>query len=146
MDSFRPLFGIDKKEIKKTCILVPLLTKGMLDAFGVAKICRGKLYQAGQGDGFTLVVTGVGAGFVGDAVLYLKETGCEQVFLFGSCGLVKETKGLSIGSLVSVVKASAFEGFSRLLLGKEKQPDIFYPDQGLAGKLDLPQVHCATVS
>ncbi|MDP1853894.1 MAG: hypothetical protein Q8L26_06825 [Candidatus Omnitrophota bacterium] len=118
MNKFEILFGAKVSEMKKTCILMPYLHKGLLADFGIKKISRGKLYGIGQSRFFTLIHAGIGPTLTGDAVLYLKETGVKNLILFGSCGLIKETAGLNIGSLVSPSKAYNLESFSRMLENK----------------------------
>lgn len=153
MTKFEAVFGISSNQIKKFCILMPLLPKGILKEFGIKALSKGRLYSSGNSGTFTIICTGVGAGFVGDAVLYLKETGCENVILFGSCGLVNKDSVLSVGSLVSPVKCYASESFSEMLLNRDKGHELFHPDKDLLGRLietgkndNLSRVTCATLS
>lgn len=125
MTRFEELFGIKSSEVRKNCILMPLLQKGVLGLLEIKNLEKGKLYSSGSNDDFTLIVTGMGACFTGDAVLYLQETSCQNLILFGSCGLVKERNGLAIGSLVSPFKCYANESFSEMLLGKNISPKAF---------------------
>lgn len=159
---FKTLFGIENKEVKRNCVLLPLLHRGALSLFKIKKFSRGKLYGAGNTSSanFTLIHTGACAGLVGDALLYLKETACQNVLLFGSCGLIskdvseksvlnadirkfnqresasglRKSAFLDIGSLVSPEKCFAFESFSQMLLQKEKPADIFYADKDLLNR------------
>lgn len=125
MTRFEALFGIKSSEVRKNCILMPLLQKGALGLLEIKNLKKGKLYSSGSNNDFTLIVTGIGAGFVGDAVLYLQETSCQNLILFGSCGLVKEKRGLAIGGLVSPFKCYANESFSGMLLEKNTSPKVF---------------------
>lgn len=77
MDRFQCLFGVKSEEVKDNCIVMPVLRKDLLKGFGVTQIFRGKLYCCAHTAHFTIVNTGVGAGVVGDAVLYLQEAGCQ---------------------------------------------------------------------
>ena len=84
--------------------------------------------------------------------MYLKDTGCKNVVLFGSCGLLAENNGLGIGSLISPLKAYSLESFSRMLSRQDITSDAYYPDKKLledftsaAGNAITP-VTCATVS
>ena len=115
MSEFKTLFGLNEDQLKNTCILTPFFTKGMLDSFKVNETFHGTPYSCANSDNLTLIKTHVGAPFVGDAVLNLKNTYCSNIILFGSCGLVSETETLRIGSLVSPVKALELESFSQLL-------------------------------
>jgi len=151
MSKFLKLFGIRPQEVKKTCVLLPYLPKGALAGFGIKHLARGKLYRSGNSQNFTLIQTGIGAGFTGDAVLYLKETACRNLILFGSCGLVKKRRGLDIGSLVAPLKAYDYESFSRMLLEKGHKAKSFSADSGLARQLlranpEILKVNCATLA
>lgn len=152
MTKFENLFGIKQTEIKETCVILPLLAKGMLNALGIKKLHRGKLYSSGQGQGFTAIVTGLGAGLAGDAVLYMKETACLNIILFGSCGLVEAKNGLTIGCLVSPVLSYSLESFSDMLLDKEKDWKEFSSNKDLmekfvdaSGENNIKKVKCATL-
>lgn len=131
MDAFQTLFGTEEGKIKTTCVLLPFLHKEILRALGVKKISRGKLYGVGQSKYFTVIHTGMGAPFLGDAVLYLEETGCRNVILFGACGLVEKKEGLKVGSLVSPERCYAGESFSRMLSGSDEEWEAFHPDREL---------------
>lgn len=153
MSQFEAIFGIKNKQVQKNCILVPLIPKIILSEFKVKKILRGKLYGVADTKDFTLIHTGIGACFVGDAVLYLKETPCQNIILFGCCGLVKEKAGLSLGSLVSPFKCHAQESFSEMLLEGLKEEEVFYAHQGLFESFTkanhergLREATCATIS
>jgi len=130
MTKFEALFGISKSEIQNTCILMPILNKAAILGFGIDKLHRGKLYTSTNTKNFTLINTGIGAGFNGDAVLYLAETNCKNIVLFGSCGLT--TGNSCIGNLVAPIKCYKMESFTDMLLKKTK-PKIFYPDKKLLG-------------
>ncbi|HQU31923.1 MAG: hypothetical protein HRU72_08600 [Planctomycetia bacterium] len=69
--------------------------------------------------------------FVGDTVLYLQETDCQEMIYFGACGLVQETERLTIGSLVSPRECMAFEGFTDVLLRHTDKISTHDPDQVL---------------
>lgn len=149
---FEVIFGIPKQEVKKTCVLMPFISKDALDGLGIRRFAKGKLYGAGNGRDFTLIHTGLGPALNGDAVLYLAEAGCKNLILFGSCGLLAENNGLGIGSLVSPLKAYSLESFSRMLSDQDITSDVYYPDKKLLEDfISVPgsaikQVICATVS
>ncbi|MFA6218076.1 MAG: hypothetical protein WDL87_10550 [Candidatus Omnitrophota bacterium] len=152
-NKFEVLFGIKNTDVKRNCILMPLLAKDTLSTLGIEKFKRGKLYSAGNTKHFTLIVTGMGAGFVGDAVLYLKDTPACKVLLLGSCGLVSAKPGFDIGSLVSPVKSFSQESFAGMLSKQEYKNISFLPDNDLsqllleAGSgLGIKKVQCSTVS
>ncbi|MFH1691446.1 MAG: hypothetical protein ABIC68_02580 [Candidatus Omnitrophota bacterium] len=129
MNVFKNIFGVEPGLIKEKCVLVPCLNKELLTGFGVKEPVRGKIYGCAQGKNFTLIHARIGACFIGDLVLYLKETSCCEVYLFGSCGSTGE---LGIGRLVMPMKCFARESFSALLDEMDKGPwPVFYPDHDL---------------
>lgn len=151
MKAFHNLFGVKPSEIKKNCILMPFFNKAVLTYFGIKTFSRGRLYAAANHKFFTLIRTGIGPAFIGDAVLYLRETACQNLILFGSCGLTEEKNGLSIGSLVVPSKAYSMESFSRLLVNKN-EPLSFYPDEKLLDAFytsyntkGIKKIACATM-
>ena len=161
MPEFQKLFGLDKSEIKETVLLMPLLYKNTLTDFGIKDFPRGLVYSSGHSDTLTLIQVGICAPLLGDAVLYLKETACRNLILFGSCGIIDRNSGLDIGSLVSPKKCYSMESFSDLLSltdtttkvaaglvpasegdhkgrsynRKNKDWPVFYPDKDLSEKL-----------
>ena len=135
MHSFRSLFGVTPSNIKKTCLITPFLSRGVLDGLGISNISKGMLYACGTNRRFGLISTYMGAGFVGDAVLYLKETPCERLFFFGSCGAVRDDKKLGIGTLGIVSRAISQDSFVNTLLNR-KPSHIFYPDKKLAARVE----------
>jgi purine-nucleoside phosphorylase len=153
MTRFEVLFGLKEAQIKRNCVLVPFLQKGILERFRIKNFSRGRLYGAGNSDRLTVIHTGMGAGLVGDAVLYLKGTPCRNIILFGSCGLVSEKDNLSIGSLIVPSRCYAKESFSELLLEPGRRPKIFYPHKKLLegflsyakGPNVIQKAACATV-
>lgn len=149
MTKFETIFGIKESEIKDTCILMPLVPKGALNNFGVKDLFRGKIYTSGNAENFTLINTGIGASFTGDAVLYLSNTNCKNLILFGSCGLVKSHGGPGLGSLVTPVECYAMESFTNLLF-KNYDFKPFFPDKLLIESFlnnnkHILRVNCATL-
>ena len=131
---------------------MPFLLKEALREFKIGRFSRGKLYGAGNGRDFTLIHSGPGPALTGDVVLYLKDAGCKNLILFGSCGLLAENNGLGIGSLVSPSKVYSLESFSRMLANQDIASDVYYPDKKLledwisAAGSSIKQITCATVS
>ena len=152
MKIFEALFGIKKSEIKNTCVLLPILAKSIAGGIGVKKFYKGKLYSSGNSRSFTAIHTGLGPALMGDAVLYLSKTSCQNIILFGSCGLVKKEQDLDVGSLVVPYKCHASESFSDMLLKDKKDWDLFYPTPSLIKsflkaykKCNIEKVACATL-
>lgn len=149
MTTFEAIFGIGESEIKNTCVLAPLLPKGALNNFGIKNLSKGRIYSSASTDSFTLINTGMGSGFTGDAALYLSKTNCKNLILFGSCGLVKSQKALDIGSLVTPVKCCSMESFTDMLL-KKCGFETFYPDKDMVelfmnNNKGVQKVNCATL-
>lgn len=157
MKIFETLFGIKESNVKTTCILLPIITKGLLTGFNIGNFFRGRLYSSYNARNFTIIHTGIGPGFAGDAVLYLAEAGCKNIILFGSCGLLPLTLSLSpkgrgkkIGTVVTPVKCLAMESFTNMLLRKPVT-NISYPDNTLIKAFMknnaslVKRVNCATV-
>lgn len=111
--------------------MVPFLIPGLLKTLGIGSLKKGKLFSTANTDTFTFIKAGIGTLFVGDAVLYLEETACQEMIYFGACGLVQETDRLTIGSLVSPRECIAFEGFTDVLLKHTDNITTHYPDQEL---------------
>lgn len=152
MSKFEALFGFKSSEIKKNCILMPFIPKGTLKNLGMDQLKKGCLYASLNSQNFTIIHTGMGAPLVGDAVLHLKSTPCQNIILFGGCGAVSSEQGLSIGSLVFPEKSLSYECFSDLLLENILPPKISSPDKKFsedflkfAAPSGLQTVTCATM-
>ena len=133
MDTFSILFGAKASTIKKTCVLVPFLTKEILKEFGIETLSKGALYSVGDNGSFSVIRTGVGPTFLGDAVLYLEEASCENLIMFGSCGAARENAELAIGNMVLIEKALSQDSFTNTLL-KNNIHGEYHPDKALHNK------------
>lgn len=128
MENFKNLFGIPANEVQSTCLIVPFLHKGMLEKLNVAQMHRGSPFSAGQGKGFTLIHTMIGATFVGDATLKLADTNCKEIIMIGACGIIQNH---SIGSICLVNKAYNYESFTNLVNESQVEPTATHTDQEL---------------
>ncbi len=124
--TFTSLFGTSPEKIKQICIVTPFLSKDMLQALWIKELSRGILYSAGHNNSFSLIVTRMGSGFTGDAVLHLKNTPCRHALFFGACGSTDMSRGP--GSMIAVNEACAQDSFVNMLLGRGSQ-DTFFPDR-----------------
>ncbi len=115
MPEFKDIFGITRSQLRKTCLLVPVLTKDLLKKLDIQDFKRSNFYACGSNEHTTVIHTLMGPSFVGDAVLHLSESPCANLILFGSCGLVQTTPQLNLGSLVTPYESYAMESFSDLL-------------------------------
>lgn len=144
-NTFKTLFGIAPDTVQKTCIIMPFELPKAAEQLSVTSISKGRVFSAGQGKGLTLILSGMSAGFVGDCVLWLKDTPCEQVLFLGTCGLIHTTKNdLDIGTLLSPGTIHAFESFSDIITGDIKDPEPVEADTTLikAMELDVPTCPC----
>ena len=136
IEIFKTLFGASPESIKETCIVTPFYSKETLEGLKIPEVSRGLLYSCGNNDSISVIITKMGAGFVGDAVLYLKNTKCKNLIFFGACGALNQT--FKIGDMALIEKAYSQDSFANMLL-KRKLSDTFYPDSALFKKL-LPYV------
>jgi purine-nucleoside phosphorylase len=150
-DNFQRLFGQNPAQIQKTCLLVPFLTKDLLHSLSIDQIQKGKIYSSATVDHLTLIHTRMGASFVGDATLYLKETPCENLILFGSCGATRKSDGLSLGDLVIPQISYSMDNFSDILNKNYQIPKGYKPNSSLLKKFikfiqpqEIPAVTCAS--
>ena len=125
MTVFETLFGLGESEIRKNCIICPAN-----DSFLFIKAGRksgGLIFSATNSECFTIIA--VKNNFLaGDCVLSLKDTPCENIFLFGSCA---STGQAPVGSMHLPEKSFSLESFSRML-EKEAAPKTYFPDKGLS--------------
>lgn len=148
MSIFKKLFGVEKESVKKNCIILPFVSSNILNGLGVKKLARGMLYGCAQAKDFSVIHSGMGTGLTGDAILYLKQTACINLFLFGACG---STGTFAIGDVVSVFLAHEEESFSKTLFSPvHHQWPSFYPDRGLQDAVEktgiFKRANCLTVS
>ena len=128
-DIFKILFGVSPKAVKESCLVMPLLPKKALEYFSARSYIRGKLYGTAQAKNFTLIHAGMHPALVMDVVLYLKESSCKNILLFGSCGLAKERQGFSLGSLVSPFQCLAADSASAILTQPVESLRSYYPEE-----------------
>ena len=132
---------------------MPFISKEILRRFEIERLERGKLYHTAGSSDLTVIRTGMGAGLVGDAVLYLKDTPCRNVILFGSCGAARESKDFSIGTLVAPAQCYGAESFTDFLLQGKTGEKAFEADKELLRDFltinrdaGIRQVNCLTVA
>ncbi|MBL7197478.1 MAG: hypothetical protein ISS47_05225 [Candidatus Omnitrophica bacterium] len=112
MDTFLKLFGLKPKEIKEDVIITPFLNLEYFREGKKGKVNKGFLFEVLTKKYFSVVKVGVGSSFVGDSVVYLKDSPCKRLYFIGSCGALTNS---NIGELVIVNKALAWESFSEIL-------------------------------
>jgi len=145
MTAFRSLFGIDRTSIKETAVLLPAPYKAFLSEINDLRANKGKLYKTMTYSDITFICTGIGPAMSGDAVLYLKDTPCKRVILFGTCGLASLNSGLRLGDIVLPLKCFELESFSRML--ELRLPEAFLiPDKTITAQISADFcIHPVTV-
>ncbi|MFC1645582.1 hypothetical protein ACFL2Y_00165 [Candidatus Omnitrophota bacterium] len=112
MNTFKRLFAVDAKDVKEDVVVTPFLNLEYFTKNKGSKINKGFIFEVLTEKYFSVVKTGVGSTFVGDCVVYLKDTPCKRLYFIGSCGVISN---FNIGDLVIVNKALAWESFSEVL-------------------------------
>jgi len=115
MHAFQSLFGLNPSHIQKTCVLIPFMIKNLLRIFEIRELTQGNLYSTGSDDFLTVIQCKMGSPFVGDAVLYLNDTRCQNIIFLGSCGSVNTSSPLKLGDLVLPTACLSAESFSQVL-------------------------------
>jgi purine-nucleoside phosphorylase len=131
MERFKSLFGIDRDTVRKTVLLLPFIPPRTLETLGIKTLSSGLVFSAASSENLTVIKTGTGAGFVGDAVMYLAGAPCQDIIFLGSCGLINRKLGLGIGSLITPSATFSMESFSDILSGRLQEPVSVHPDSGL---------------
>lgn len=148
MSDLSAYFGIEPLEIRKNCIICQVCDSMLFKNLGKAKRGSGFFSKIMNYEKATVISTKNNF-LVGDVVLQLKNTLCENIVLFGSCGGAGDVK---IGDKFIVKKAFNFESFSEML-EMRRAPDTYYPstilfkeftDKNSGGA--LLHVKCATTS
>lgn len=163
-DIFKKLFGADSKSIKPDCVILPSddtsafsdLSVGCSAPYhwdGGRKGCpvrsgnSGKLFSVINAETLTIIRTKFNL-LAGDCVLYLKNSPCENIFLFGSCGGL----GGKIGDRIIAGESLNMESFSNMLAGRGKFASVC-PDKELTARLasfgrkaGVRRLKCATVN
>ena len=151
--NFQKIFGLPAAEIQPVCILAPFLMPGMLRALGVQVLEPGYPYRSGNGKFGTLIHTRMGAGFVGDAVLFLRECPVKALFLLGSCGAVRDDPALALGTVVVPDEAMSLDGFAALRDGLRQPGPLSHPAPALLSlanrhpqTANILQIHAASMN
>lgn len=112
---FKDFFGINQTSIKKNCIICQTYDAPLFSD----KTNNGFFVKTAETDN-AIIIALKNNFLAGDTVLYLKDTSCENIFLFGSCGGCGDIES---GDIVMIEKAFNFESFSQML--KEPQERSF---------------------
>jgi len=118
----KKLFGKRKNLLKDICILTPLPVKFFSD---VKNLKKGFLYSTGDIKNISIVFSKMGQTFIGDAVMYLKNTKINKFIFIGLCGSVY--KNLKIGEITVPSKTFSFESYTDIL-EKKLNKKIYKPN------------------
>lgn len=148
MTDINSYFGIALSEIKKNCIICPVSDSLLFKDIGKAKKTNGLFTKITNYEKVTIISTKNNF-LVGDVVLQLKNTACENIILFGSCG---GTGNVNIADKFIVKKVFNFESFSEMLEMK-RNPDVYYPSTILLNEFlekikdeSIAKVQCVTTN
>jgi hypothetical protein len=109
---FKTFFAINEKDIKHNCIICQNCDLSLFSD----KTSNGLFVKCSNIENATVIALKNNF-LAGDAVLYLKNTVCENILLFGSCG---GCNSRDYGDMVIIDKAYNFESFSNILNFKDK--------------------------
>ena len=127
MTVFQKMFGISERDVRKNCIICPANDSPLFINEGDKS--KGLFFSAVSAGDTTVII--IKNNFLaGDCVLSLKETSCENIFLFGSCA---STGQHSIGSIHLAEKSFSLESFSEML-EKSGASESYSPDKVLFDK------------
>jgi purine-nucleoside phosphorylase len=141
---FKNFFAMTPQNVKRDCIIcqsydLPLFAEDASNGFFVKTADAGKATVIALKNNF----------LAGDAVLYLKNTACKNIFLFGSCGGCGDVES---GDLMIINKAYNFESFSKMV-SFDANPDFCMSSQELTAAFyeknlyeDLIKTNSACVS
>jgi nucleoside phosphorylase len=141
---FRAFFGIIEKDIKHNCIICQSYDLSLFSD----KISNGLFAKCTNIANATIIALKNNF-LVGDAVLHLKNTVCENILLFGSCGGWSER---NLGDMVIIDKAYNLESFSTMLNFREEAGNyestrlLFNDFLAKSGARGIIKTNSATVS
>ena len=148
MADINSYFGIALSDIKKNCIICPVSDNILFKDFGKSKKTNGLFTKITNYEKVTIISTKNNF-LVGDVVLQLKNTVCENIILFGSCG---GAGNVNIADKFVVKKVFNFESFSEMLEMK-RNPDVYYPSTILLNEFlektkdeSIVKVQCVTTN
>ena len=111
---FQYFFGVVPEEFSENIILTPFFSPKRFEAYCDEVIpFKGRLYSGAfcqkQGQRFSIIRCGIGAGIAGDCVIGLDQTIVNQIIFIGSTGGLN---GATVGDIIVPVAAYDGEGFS----------------------------------
>lgn len=107
--NFKKFFGLSASDIKQNCIFCQNADFSLFAKDGNS--AKGLFVKTANTRSATVIALKNNF-LAGDAVLYLKETKCTKIFLFGSCG---GCGNIEAGDLLIIDKSYNYESFSKML-------------------------------
>lgn len=142
---FKKFFGINPDKIKKNCLICQANDASLFIGKNSKTSSTGIFFKIDNSNHET-VISIKNNFFIADCVLLLKETPCENIFLFGPCGILAPFK---IGDKLIIEKAFNFESASAFL-DFPSDAKAYYPCKTLFKKFSsfsrLKTSACATVN
>jgi hypothetical protein len=133
--NFKTFFGIEEKDVKHNCIVCQNYDLSLFSD----KTSDGLFAKCAIIENVTII--SLKNNFLaGDAVLYLKNTLCENIFLFSSCG---GCNGRTHGDIIIIDKAYNFESFSNMLNFKGETQ--YYQSTNFLFNYFLSKSNCASL-
>ena len=129
---FKTFFGSDAKNIKKNCIICQSFDISLFSN----KVSNGLFVKSTNTKTATIIVLKNNF-LAGDTILRLKDSPCENIFVFGSCG--GYTK-VSYGDSVIIDKAYNLESFSDMLNFK-KQVNYYQSSMDLLNRFHKKNIY-----
>ncbi|MFA5261338.1 MAG: hypothetical protein WC450_08935 [Candidatus Omnitrophota bacterium] len=132
---FPILFGENPEAIKPFCLLAPFYSATLLDTLKIPRLKQGTLYACGHNHDLTFIHTRIGPTFLGDAVLYLEKTPCQNLVLLGACGAISVTPGMELGTMIFPAGSYAMDSFSTVLSQAKTDFPFYKSDAALTEAL-----------
>ncbi|MFH1415464.1 MAG: hypothetical protein ABIH89_05210 [Elusimicrobiota bacterium] len=149
MVDFKKIFGANREDIRKNCLMLPMDDRGLFKSLNAKPGAKGMLFDISHSDICTVIYLKHMC-FSGDCLIMLKETDCENLILFGSCGALKG----DVGDKILPSRSMNLESFADFLKQDGfPENDYYYPDRKLVEKFEnsvdtsgYMKYTCATVS
>ncbi|MDR3048769.1 MAG: hypothetical protein LBV16_02865 [Elusimicrobiota bacterium] len=109
--NFKDFFAISPNSVQKNCIICNSLDIALFSD----QVKNGLFVKTSEIENATVIALKNNF-LAGDIILYLKQTQCENIILFGGCGGCGD---INSGDMIVVDKAYNLESFSKMLTGKD---------------------------
>ena len=118
-DLARMILGVDPDRVRRRVVLAPCWhpdSVGVVDSTPISVSADERVWDCCMdGEPFTYILGGVGAGLCADVVLALETTACEELLFLGSAGAISDR--VLVGDIAIVDGSICAEGATRYFLG-----------------------------